>query len=156
MNDSILDRIRAFLNEKGVAFTEKEHGPTFTSEESAAARGESLETGAKALLLKTDDDFRLFILPAHKKLDSGAIRKHLGVKGTRFATKEELLKLTGLVPGCIPPFGEPIFPFPAYADTHVGATGKVAFNAGSLTHSIIMGTAEWEKAARPERGTFAA
>lgn len=78
------------------------------------------------------------------------------MKNVRFATKEELLEQTGLVPGCVPPFGEPIFPFVLYADTNVGATGKVAFNAGSLTHSIVMSATDWEKAARPERSTFAA
>jgi prolyl-tRNA editing enzyme YbaK/EbsC (Cys-tRNA(Pro) deacylase) len=73
MTQSTLDRIRAHLRSQGIVYAEREHGPTFTSEESAAARGETLETGAKALLLKTDDAFRLFVVPAHKKLDSGAV-----------------------------------------------------------------------------------
>ena len=32
--------------------------------------------------------FRLFVLPADRRLDSAAIRRHLGVKRTRFATVE--------------------------------------------------------------------
>jgi Ala-tRNA(Pro) deacylase len=137
-------------------YREVQHEPTRTSEESAAARGESLSVGAKALLLRTDDVFRLFVLPADRKLDSTAIRRHLGVRKTRFATVEELDQLVGLVPGAVPPFGEPVLPFELYADESVGVeNNKVAFNAGSLTHSIIMAASDWAAIARPLRFRFA-
>ena len=155
MSDSILSRIRQLLAEAKIAFTEKEHPPTFTSEESAAVRGEALGVGAKALLLKTDDIFRLFVLPADRKLDSAAIKRELGVKKTRFATPDELMELTGLVPGSVPPFGHPILPFELYADDAVGMlANRVAFNAGSLTHSIIMSADDWSTIARPQRFSF--
>ena len=156
MSKNTLEQIREFLTAAGVAFREAEHEPTRTSEESAAARGENLNVGAKALLLKTDDILRLFVLPADRKLDSAAIRHHLGVRKTRFASVEELHKLVGLVPGAVPPFGKPILPFELYADESVGVvTDKVAFNAGSLTNSIIMAASDWEKLARPNRFRFA-
>lgn len=149
---NVLDTIRQLLVAGGAAFRELEHEPTPTSEDSARVRGEPLSVGAKALLLKVDDAFGLFVLPADRKLDSAAIKTALGVKKSRFATPEELLALTGLVPGCVPPFGRPILPFDLYADTFVGAShGRVAFNAGSLTHSIIMATADWERLASPRR-----
>lgn len=155
MKHDVLQRIRALLEAAQVPFREVQHEPTRTSEE-AAARGEEMSTGAKALLLKTDDTFRLFVLAADRTLRSAALRRHLGVQRTRFATLGELHELTGLVPGCIPPFGEPILPFELYADQSVGAaTGKVAFNAGSLTHSIIMAAEDWEAVARPVRFRFA-
>lgn len=156
MSDTVLVSIRKFLTEQEVSFFEKEHAQTFTSEESAAARGEELSVGAKALLLKTDDVFRLFVLPADKKLDSTAIRSRLNVKKTRFATREELLELTGLVPGSVPPFGHPILPFELFADATIGTErDRVAFNAGSLTNSIIMSATDWLKVAQPQRFLFA-
>lgn len=155
MSRQTLEKIRTLLSTANVSFRELEHAPTRTSEESAAARGEDLGVGAKALLLKTDDVFRLFVLPADRKLYSGAIRHHLHVSRTRFATREELDELTGLVPGCVPPFGEPILPFELFADEAVGArTNRVAFNAGSLTHSIIMAASDWEMLAQPQRFRF--
>lgn len=156
MSDTVLVSIRKFLTEQEVFFFEKEHSQTFTSEESAAARGEALSVGAKALLLKTDDVFRLFVLPADKKLDSTAIRTKLNVRKTRFATREELLELTGLVPGSVPPFGRPILPFELFADATIGTErDRVAFNAGSLTNSIIMSATDWLKVAQPQRFLFA-
>jgi Ala-tRNA(Pro) deacylase len=156
MSAGVLDRIRRLLDEQRAVYRVLDHLPTRTSEESAAARGEPLDVGAKALLLKTDDVFRLFILCADLGLDSGAIRKQLGVKKTRFATPEELLELTGLVPGSVPPFGEPVLPFELYADDQIGIRhDRVAFNAGSLTTSIILSAADWQRIAKPQRFTFA-
>jgi prolyl-tRNA editing enzyme YbaK/EbsC (Cys-tRNA(Pro) deacylase) len=156
MADTILERIRRLLDEACVPYIQKQHGPTRTSEDSAAARGEPLSVGAKALLIKTDDIFRLFVLPADRKLDSEAIRRELGAKRSRFATPDELLAMTGLVPGSVPPFGEPILPFELYADTAVGQEfGRIAFNAGSLTDSIIMPAEAWESLAKPKRFEFA-
>lgn len=155
MSPKILDRIRDYLTSEGVEFREVEHEPTRTSEESAAARGEALNVGAKALLLQTGDTFRLFVLPADRKLDSGAIRRELGIRKTRFATVDELQDLVGLVPGSVPPFGKPILPFELYADEALGKeTNKVAFNAGSLRNSIIMAASDWEAVARPKRFRF--
>ena len=156
MSRNILEKIRNQLNAADIAYREVQHQPARTSEESAAARGEALNVGAKALLLRTDNVFRLFVLPANRKLDSTAIRRYFGIRKTRFATVEELDKLTGLVPGAVPPFGEPILPFELYADETIGMeTDKVAFNAGLLTHSIIMAASDWANIARPERFRFA-
>ena len=156
MSNDVLNNIRALLNGAGVAYREIEHAPTRTSEESAQARGEPLSVGAKALLLRVEDTFRLFVLPANCKLDSGAVKRHFAVKSLRFVTPEELLALTGLAPGSVPPFGEPILPLELFADEMVGVEyGRVAFNAGSLTTSIVMATADWLMIAQPERFKFA-
>src|SRR5579863_6300354 len=108
----LLDDIRAWLSAEGVHFREVHHEPTRTSEDSARARGEDLRVGGKALLIKVDDIFRLFVLSADRKLDSAAVKRHFSAKKTRFATAEELTELTGLVPGSVPPFGPPMMPFP--------------------------------------------
>src|SRR5580693_10804984 len=99
MSERVLDNIEQLLRSAGVDYRKVEHAPTATSEESAQARGEELGVGAKALLLRTDDVFRLFILSADRKLDSAAVKREFGIKRVRFATPEELLSLTGLVPG---------------------------------------------------------
>jgi prolyl-tRNA editing enzyme YbaK/EbsC (Cys-tRNA(Pro) deacylase) len=47
-------------------------------------------------------------------------------------------------------------PFELFADAAVGAAhGRVAFNAGSLTNSIVLAAADWEALARPKRFAFA-
>jgi Ala-tRNA(Pro) deacylase len=156
MTDLVLERIRELLLSAGVVFKEIAHAPTHTSEESARVRGESLAVGAKALLLKTDDAFRLLVLPADRQMDAKKVKQQLAVRSVRFATKEELLELTGLVPGAVPPFGRPVLPFELYGDASIGSVeDKVAFNAGALTTSIVMKASDWKAVARPVEFGFA-
>jgi Ala-tRNA(Pro) deacylase len=144
---NILEAIRAWLGSGEVPFVEKQHAATRTSEESARARGEPLKVGAKALVIKTDDCFRLFVLPADRKVDSQAIKRQLHVKKVRFANADELASLTGLPPGSVPPFGEPILSLKLFADPALCDNDKMAFNAGSLTTSIIMASADYRRIA---------
>jgi Ala-tRNA(Pro) deacylase len=156
LNGDILSQIRSALLEAGIAFRDVEHQPTLTSAESAKARGEDLKVGAKALLVRYDDQFGNFVLPADRQLDSGAVKRCLHAKRLRFATPEELLELTGLVPGSLPPFGRPILPFELFADRSLGVdVDRIAFNAGSLTVSIVMSATDWEAFSKPRRFDFA-
>ena len=151
MPANTLQTLRDWLTSESVAFREVHHSPTATSEESAKARGEDLRVGGKALVMRTNDSFALFVLPADRKADSGAIRRELQVGKLRFASREELLELTGLVPGSVPPFGRPVLPFPLYIDLFLQNNDRIAFNAGSLTDSMILGMADYLRVARPEK-----
>ncbi|MEX2140016.1 MAG: YbaK/EbsC family protein [Pirellulales bacterium] len=156
MSPDVLSRIRTLLYSHNVVFRETQHAPTHTSAESAAVRNQDLSLGAKALLLRVDDEFAVFVLRADRRLDSGAIKKQLGAKRLRFATREELQDLTSLVPGAVPPFGEPILPFKLYADVSLANAGtSIAFNAGSLTQSIAMSVPDWQRVSQPTWLEFA-
>lgn len=147
---TVYERIRALLESHAVQFREVHHPPTRTSVESARARGEELSTGGKAILLKVGSTHRLFVLSAARKIDSRKIKDHFGEKNLRFATAEELEELTGLEPGAVPPFGKPVMPFALYIDVSITLNERIAFNAGSLTTSIIMGRREYERIAQGE------
>lgn len=149
MTANALPSIITLLDANAVRYRLIHHEPTFTSEQSAEVRGESLRIGGKAILMKTDAVFRLFVLSAELRVDSKAIKKFLGVSNLRFANAEELKELTGLVPGSVPPFGRPILPFDLYVDPSIFANERIAFNAGSLTDSIVMATADYRKVANP-------
>jgi len=144
-----LEAIRRLLREHGAEYREVHHPPTRTSEAAATARGESTRIGGKAIVAKVDKTFHVFVISAARQLHSTAIRKRLGATRFRFATPAELRELTGLVPGCVPPFGRPILPLDLYVDTSVVANERIAFNAGSLTDSIIMDRRTWMEIARP-------
>ncbi len=154
MPTDVLTRIREWLRSANVTFREVQHAATRTSEESAQARGEDLQIGGKALLLKVDDNFHLFVLSAARKLDSGAIKRHFAARKLRFASAAELADLTGLAPGAVPPFGPPILPFAVYVDQSILDNELIAFNAGSLTDSIIMSVADYIRVATPQALMF--
>ncbi len=63
---------------------------------------------------------------------------------------EELLELTACVPGCVPPFGRPVLDLPLLVDASVLRNDRIAFNAGSLTDSVIMARADWQRCVQIE------
>jgi len=149
MKSDVLEAIRAFLNERGVPFEEMRHAPTYTSEEASAARNEPLKIGGKAIVAKVGKDFAVFVLSGARRLNSRAICKHLGQTRFRFATRDELQAMTGLTPGCVPPFGRPLLPLPLYVDRSVVANERIAFNAGSHTVSMILDREDYLASAEP-------
>jgi len=151
---NIFSNICALLADRNVVFRTIHHQPTFTSEESAAARGEEVKIGGKALVMKVDDKFKLFVISATLKADSKKIKQYFKAKSIRFATKEELLELTSLVPGSVPPFGRPILNFDLFVDKSIVENEKIAFNAGSLTDSIIMKTSDYLALTNPSIFSF--
>jgi Ala-tRNA(Pro) deacylase len=149
VDESVHTRLLRFLDQARVAYRTVEHPPAGRSVDAAAARGESLEIGGKALVVKIDDVFALCVLRAHQRLDSGALRRALKASRTRFASRAELLELTGLEPGTVPPFGPPVLGLPLLLDRGVLDNERIAFNAGSLEHSIVMDVADYVRCARP-------
>lgn len=133
----VLIRLRASLQAQGVAFSELHHAPVYTSAEAAAIRGTTLHSGAKALIIKAGEAFVMIVLPADLALDSKSTRAALGVKQLRFATPEEVLSLTGLTPGSIPPFGS-LFNLPTICDDRLADNAEINFNSGSHCDSIQM------------------
>jgi len=148
MTPTVFDRLSARLQEAGIAFTVLRHQAVFTSEEAAAVRGTPLSSGAKALVVKASDDFVLLVLPADRKLDSKKARAGLGVKSLRFASREEVERLTGLQPGSIPPFGS-LFGLRTCCDPDLSANASINFNAGDHAISIHMAYADYLGAEKP-------
>ncbi len=146
----VLHSIREMLDEAGIDHDEAAHQSVRTAEEAAAARGCPVEIGAKSIVLKTDDTFRLFVLSGAAELRSSAIRRRLGVRRTRFAHAAELLRITGIEPGAVPPFGRPILPLDAYVDPGLLEHERIAFTPGVHTVSIIMASADYRRIARPD------
>jgi len=146
----MFEKIKAFLKNHNIEFRDLHHEPTTTSEASAKARGEDLKIGGKALIMKIDEEFKLFVISAVLKVDSKKLKTYFKVKKTRFANAEELMELTGLVPGSVPPFGHPFIEMDLFVDRSITTNERIAFNAGSLTDSIIMNTDDYLKIAKPE------
>jgi Ala-tRNA(Pro) deacylase len=145
---SVFERLEDWLKASGVPFTVSRHEPVFTSEQAAAVRGTPLASGAKALVVKAGDDFRLLVLPADRKLDSRKARAALGVRSLRFATAEEVAHWTGLQPGAIPPFGS-LFGLPTCCDPKLAANIAINFNAGDHAISVHMSYADYLAAEKP-------
>jgi len=126
MTVSVFDRVENLLKEHGIAFQVLRHEPVYPGEEVASVRGTPLASGAKALVCKSGDRFVMFVVPADRRFDSHAVRGAKGWRELRFAAREEVLELTGLAPGSIPPFGS-LFGLHTLCDERLGDNEVINF-----------------------------
>ena len=154
MTQNTFQRIESWLRERQIDFDVLRHEPVYTSAEAAEVRGAPLASGAKALVCKADGQFMMFVLPADRKLASKQVRGARKWKSLRFANREELVELTGLEPGSVPPFGS-LFDLPTLCDRRLGQQARINFNAGDHTISLSMTFDDYVAAEQPELGAFA-
>jgi len=153
MADSVFERLKTKLTDAGIPFSVLNHAPVFTSEQAAAVRGTPLSSGAKALILNLDGKPSMFVLPADRKLDSKGLRSATKTRSLRFATADEVLALTGLKPGSIPPFGS-LFGLATFCDPALANNDTINFNAGDNAISISLAYSGFIAAESPQLLAF--
>lgn len=153
-NEKTFLAIRELLEKNHIAYETLDHEPTHTSEESARARGVDISFGVKAIVMKAKDEFVLMCFSAARKLSTPKLRTVLGTRDMRFATKEELLEKTGLIPGSVPPFVGILNALPTYFDQSVEKRTDVWFNCGMLTRSLHLQSADLIQLVRPTIADF--
>lgn len=144
-------RILALLASRGVAALALDHRVVTGAADAADARGTDLQDGGKAIVMKLDRlGFAVLALPGDARLDGRRVRSAFGIQRYRFATTGELAALTGLAPGCVPPFGRPVLDLPLWVDARLAAGSRIVFTPGRPDRSLLLATADWLAAAAPE------
>ncbi len=134
------------------------HPPSGKSEEVARIRGTLPGQGAKALVCGYKQDgqrhYVLAIQPGDRKADLSRLARALDTSKVSLVSPEEVLRLTGCVPGAVPPFS--FHPeLRLLADPELfGSHQEIAFNAGSLERSVILNTQDYLRIARPGLAYF--
>ncbi len=153
MSPTVVDRVIELLKEHDATFHVLRHEPVYTSQQAAEIRGTTLASGAKALICKAGNDFYMFVMPADRRIDNKQVRAELATRKLRFASPEELLELTGLAPGSIPPFGS-LFSLPTWCDDALAQQPTINFNAGDHAVSVSLAFEDYVAIERPRMGRF--
>jgi Ala-tRNA(Pro) deacylase len=139
-----LGKIKSTLALLGLHPTYLEHEEVITSEDAAKTRGFELKQGIKALFF-TDgkENWVVVDAPANTKAGQKKIAAALGWSkgGTRMATPEEVIEITGCEIGSVPPFGHKK-KIPILVDTQIFQNNESAFNIGLRTNSVKIQTAK--------------
>ncbi len=140
------NRVIAKFNELALPYKLTVHQPVLTSQEAADVRGVSLDSGAKAMLIKSGDRFLLAVMSASRKFGSKKFKKVAGVKNIKFASNEEVLQITGCLSGAVPPFGS-LFNTETltYIDNSLANNEFINFNCGLRTHSVQISFADYQR-----------
>ncbi len=148
IKNKILEKVKM----TGMWYETFEHEEVLTSEQAAATRhGYSLHQGAKAMIMKTEENiFAMLVIPGDFKVDSKKAKIALQTKSFRFANVEELGSVTGgVLPGAVPPFGS-LFEIKTYVDRLVFENEKIVFNAGMRTFSLAIKSADYKQLEKVE------
>ena len=97
-------------------------------------------------------NFVMLVLPGDKKFSGLKVKKLFGTKDLRFATEEEISKLTdGIQIGGIPPFGN-LFEIRVFVEKTLLENEKIIFNAGDRSFSVAMKARDYLEIVRPTIG----
>jgi Cys-tRNA(Pro) deacylase len=132
-------KIKQILTSNQIEFEETEHEAVYTSHKAAQVIGlEAEEAGVKSLILKTKEGaFILVLNPGNKKVDTKKISQMEDTKSIYFASPEEVIKVTGIPIGSIPPFGHKT-KLKTYLNEELLDCEYLYFNPGSHTKTIKM------------------
>jgi Ala-tRNA(Pro) deacylase len=143
-------QVLEYLKKAGVKCEVKEHKPTFSAQQMAAAEHEPGKFVAKPVIVKVDGKYMMCVLAACYKLDLGALKKQLGAKSVELAEEEEVGRLCGDCElGAEPPFGN-LYDMPTLMDKALEADDHIVFQAGSHDKAVRIKMADYRKLAKPK------
>lgn len=155
----VVQQIIGLLKERNYWYETFEHEAVRTSEEAAAVRPEyTIDQGTKALIVRVkkngEKKFVMVAVPGGMRFDPKKLKEHFGLLDIRFATEEEVAKITdGVLPGGVPPFGN-LFGLTVYADEGIFKNEKIIFNAGDRSFSVGVFSKDYEALVQPQRGSI--
>lgn len=148
-------QITELLQSNNMWFETFEHEPVRTSEEAAKIRtGYSLHQGAKAIIIRvkisdSNKKFAMLVFPGDLHFNNDKVKKLFGAKDIRFATEEEVGRITdGVLPGGVPPFGN-LFNLEVVVDPQLLQNEKIVFNAGDRSFSVGMRSEDYKTLVKP-------
>jgi prolyl-tRNA editing enzyme YbaK/EbsC (Cys-tRNA(Pro) deacylase) len=160
---AISKKITSYLDGKKYKYRLIEHKTTFTAWDTAQTEKVKPREVAKALVMKTDGDYCLALVPSDKNLDKQKLLKV--VNAQRKKNKEKTYKKIDLakeawmkknIPGKVgatPPFSE-LLKIDIYIDSLVTKNKKMYVGSGEYTESILVNTGQYVKLENPTRGSF--
>jgi len=146
----MLQKLRAFLDENGVAYTQHAHPTAYTAREVASAEHIPAHRIAKTVMFFSESGYGMAVLPGDTMVDLQHLRAVLGVSRLRLATESELSELfPDCELGAMPPFGN-LCGVPVFVDGGMAAEETIAFNAGTHRDVIHMRFQDFERLVKPK------
>jgi Ala-tRNA(Pro) deacylase len=102
-----MDQLLALLSDLGITFQRFDHTAVFSCAESESLGISFPGAHTKQLLMrgKKKKKFVLAIVMHDKRVDTKALAKDFGDQSMSFVSPEDLLRLLGVTPGSVTPFG---------------------------------------------------
>jgi Ala-tRNA(Pro) deacylase len=143
-----------FLNAGKVKYQVIHHPEAFTAQELAAVEGVKGKSHAKVVMVKSDGELFMTVVPADHRLDLEQLGSVLGRRVDLASEEEFREKFPDCATGTMPPFGQ-LYGLPLYMDRSLQTEGPIVFEAGTHSDAIRMNFTDYHKLAQPKSATFA-
>jgi Ala-tRNA(Pro) deacylase len=148
-------RLERYLREEGVPFDTMIHSVAYTAQEVAAAQHTPGGQLAKVVLVDSDGQLVMLVLPASLRVDFPKLKSVLKAKKVRLATEEQFAgTFTDCEVGAMPPFGS-LYDLPVYVDESMSGAPEIVFKVGTHTTSMKIRYADYQRLAAPSIADFA-
>jgi Ala-tRNA(Pro) deacylase len=137
------------LNASGVAYEILRHPEAVTAQRIAQAEHIKGRHQAKVVMVKSDGEHLMMVIPADHRVDLSKIEKLTGKR----ASLETEMDFKSIFPDCaigaMPPFGN-LYGLPTYVDERLTKQDYIVFAAGTHTDAIKLKYSDYEKIVKPQ------
>jgi Ala-tRNA(Pro) deacylase len=145
-----LEKLTNYLDEKGIKYVVVRHSKAFTAQEVAASAHIPGKEMVKTVMVKVDDEIKMFVLPSTHNVDLEAIKDTFDAGNVELASEAEF---EDMFPDCelgaMPPFGN-LFDMDTYVAEVLTEDEKIAFNAGTHKEVVKLNYKDFEDLVNPE------
>ncbi|HZH71255.1 MAG TPA: YbaK/EbsC family protein [Mariniphaga sp.] len=142
-------KIKNYLDEKGIEYTVSRHSNAYTAQEVASKAHISGKEFAKTVIITMSNRLVMCVLPASYRVDFNLLKEALGTNDISLATETEF---KFIFPDCeigaMPPFGN-LYDMDVYVAESLTNNEKIAFNAGTHTETIKMNYSDFKNLVNP-------
>ncbi|MBI3627075.1 YbaK/EbsC family protein [Candidatus Uhrbacteria bacterium] len=138
---SISKKIKKLLDDNKISYKAIKHKTVYTAHDMASTMKARLDDVLKTVVIKTDKDHIMVVVPASFLLDLKKLAKVLKAKKVQIAQEGVMKELFKVEPGNIAPFA--IHEVPILADKAVAKMKKVLARAGSYEDSVELKAKDW-------------
>ena len=150
----MLPRLKQLLEAEHVPYQVHPHRVAYQATAVAAADHVPASEMAKVLVLRSDRQFVMAVLPATRDLELQRLRDLVGDPRLVLADETEFASLfPGCETGAMPPFGD-LFGMPLWVDDSLGREEETVFNAGNHRETVHISYRDFVRLAHPEFGDF--
>ena len=137
----------AFLRQLEIPHTVFQHtGPVHSLEQAAIERKQRPEQVIRSIVFRlSEDQFVMVLMAGPGQVPWKALRKHFNQSRLTMATEEEVLRVTGCVPGSVNPFAL-LLPIPVLIDRAILNLSEVSFGSCQRGVAILINPRDLTKA----------
>ena len=146
-------KLKKFLDNSKIKYKVVEHKKVYTALNEAETQHLNEKTVAKTVLVKTDKDYAIVVVPAAKYVDFNKVKKALKTKKVSMAKESDMAKVLKTKIGLVHPFGN-LYKLPVLVDNSLLKQKTFIASAGSYTESIEIKPKDFEKLVKPAKSTF--